>query len=161
MAQTITEKILARASGRTEVHPGEIVDTVIDLAMTQDITGAMAFPVFRELGVPVWDRKKIVVFIDHCAPPSTLLHTEYVAENIKFVEDYDIVHFYKMQGICHQILPEEGFVKPGMAIVGTDSHTTTYGAWGPSRQVSDLLKWSGSSQRDDSGCGCRKPFALR
>lgn len=130
MAQTITEKILAKASGRTEVHPGEIVDTVVDLAMTQDITGSMTFPVFRELGVPVWDREKIVVFIDHCAPPSSLLHTEYVAESIKFVEDYDIVHFYKMQGICHQILPEEGFVKPGMAIVGTDSHTTTYGALG-------------------------------
>ena len=65
MAQTITEKILAKASGRTEVHPGEIVDTVIDLAMSQDITGSMAFPVFRTLGVPVWDREKIVVFIDH------------------------------------------------------------------------------------------------
>jgi len=130
MGMTLTEKILARAAGREKVHPGEIVYVNVDLAMTQDILGALAFPAFRELGVPVWDRDKIVMIIDHCAPPSTLLQAGYVVENIRFAEDYGIKHFYKMQGVCHQILPEEGFVKPGAVIVGTDSHTTTYGALG-------------------------------
>jgi homoaconitate hydratase family protein len=68
--------------------------------------------------------------VDHCAPPSNLLHAGFVAENIRFAEDYGIPHFYNMKGVCHQILPEEGYVKPGMVIVGTDSHTTTYGALG-------------------------------
>jgi len=127
---TLVEKILARAAGREKVRPGEIVYANVDVAMTQDILGALAFPAFRELGIPVWDRDKIVMIIDHCAPPSTLLQAGYVVENIRFAEDYGIRHFYKMQGVCHQILPEEGFVKPGAVIVGTDSHTTTYGALG-------------------------------
>jgi homoaconitate hydratase family protein len=127
---TLVEKILARAAGREKVKPGEIVYVNVDRAMTQDILGALAFPAFRELGIPVWDRDKIVMVIDHCAPPSTLLQAGYVVENIKFAEDYGIKNFYKMQGVCHQILPEEGFVKPGTVIVGTDSHTTTYGALG-------------------------------
>lgn len=127
---TLVEKILARSAGQERVHPGEIVYVIVDVAMTQDILGALAFPAFRELGVPVWDRDKIVMIIDHCAPPSTLLQAGYVVENIRFAEDYGIKHFYKMKGVCHQLLPEEGFVKPGAVIVGTDSHTTTYGALG-------------------------------
>jgi 3-isopropylmalate/(R)-2-methylmalate dehydratase large subunit len=130
MEMTITEKILARASGRDHVRPGEIVETAVDLAMTQDILGAITFPMFRELGIPVWDREKVVVVIDHCAPPSSLLNAEFVAENIRFAEEFGITHFYNAKGVCHQILPEEGFVKPGMAIVATDSHTTTHGALG-------------------------------
>ena len=130
MGMTITEKILARASGRDRVCPGEIVETAVDLAMTQDILGAIAFPMFRELGIPVWDREKVVVVIDHCAPPSSLLNAGFVAENIKFAEEFDIPHLYYGKGVCHQILPEEGFVKPGMTIVATDSHTTTHGALG-------------------------------
>ena len=130
MGMTITEKILARTSGRKAVRPDEIVEADIDVAMTHDLTGTPTFRTFRELGVPIWNRDKVVVIIDHCAPPSNLLQASFVAENIRFVEDYKITHFYKMQGVCHQILPEEGFVKPGTAIVGTDSHTTTYGALG-------------------------------
>lgn len=130
MGLTLTEKLLAKAAGKNEVHPGEIVEAAVDLAMTQDITGAMTFQAFRELGIPVWDKEKVVVVIDHCAPPSTLMQTTQVAENIRFVEENDITHFYMMKGICHQILPEEGFVVPGRVIVGTDSHTTTHGALG-------------------------------
>lgn len=130
MGMTITEKILARASGRKVVRPGEIVEAEISVGMTTDISGTATLLTFRELGIPVWDKEKVVMIVDHCAPPSNLLHAGFVAENIKFAEDYGIPHFYNMQGVCHQILPEEGYVKPGMVIVGTDSHTTTYGALG-------------------------------
>lgn len=130
MGMTITEKILGRTSGRKEVRPGEIVEANIDVAMTQDLSGPATFRTFRELGIPIWNKDKVVVIIDHCAPPSNLLYASFVAENIRFVEDYGIPRFYKMQGVCHQILPEEGFVKPEMVIVGTDSHTTTYGTLG-------------------------------
>jgi len=130
MGMTITEKILARASGRKVVRPGEIVEADISVAMTTDISGTATLLTFRELKIPVWDKEKVVMIVDHCAPPSNLLHAGFVAENIKFAEDYGIPHFYNMQGVCHQILPEEGYVKPGMVIVGTDSHSTTYGALG-------------------------------
>jgi 3-isopropylmalate/(R)-2-methylmalate dehydratase large subunit len=130
MGMTITEKILARASGRKVVRPGEIVEADISVAMTTDISGTATLLTFRELKIPVWDKERVVMIVDHCAPPSNLLHAGFVAENIKFAEDYGIPHFYNMQGVCHQILPEEGCVKPGMVIVGTDSHSTTYGALG-------------------------------
>ena len=130
MGMTITEKILARASGQDRTEPGEIVNVSISLAMTQDMEGPKSFITFRELGIPVWDKDKIAVIIDHAAPPSNLLHTTFFAENVRFAEEHGIKHFYKLQGICHQILPEEGLVKPGDVIVGTDSHTTTHGALG-------------------------------
>jgi homoaconitate hydratase family protein len=130
MSMTVTEKILARASGRKEVRPGEIVEARVSVAMTTDISGTATLLSFRELGVPVWDAKKVVMVVDHCAPPGNLLHAGFVSENMRFAEDYGVRHFYNMQGVCHQILPEEGLVEPGMAIVGTDSHTTTYGALG-------------------------------
>ena len=130
MGMTITEKILARASGKKVVRPGEIVEADISVAMTTDISGTATLLTFRELKIPVWDKEKVVMIVDHCAPPSNLLHAGFVAENIKFAEDFGIPHFHNMQGVCHQILPEEGYVKPGMVIVGVDSHTTTYGAFG-------------------------------
>jgi 3-isopropylmalate/(R)-2-methylmalate dehydratase large subunit len=130
MGMTMSEKILARASGRSEVRPGEIVNASVSVAMTQDLEGPKTFRTFRELGIPVWDKNKVVIFVDHAAPPSNLLHAGFFAENLNFAEEYGIKHFYRLQGICHQLLPEEGLVKPGDVIVGTDSHTTTHGAFG-------------------------------
>ncbi len=130
MGMTITEKILARAAGRDKVRPGEILDVRVDVAMTHDQNGPLVFSAFRKLGIPVWDKDKVVIVIDHNSPPHSLIQTEGVAETIRFAQDYDITHFYNMKGVCHQILPEEGFVKPGVVVVGADSHTTTHGALG-------------------------------
>ena len=130
MGMTITEKIFARASGRTEVKPGEIVNAKIDYAMVPDGVCSLLNEGFRKLGAPVWDKDRAVIVIDHASPPCVVGHTKWVIDTIKFVEDFDITHFYNMQGVAHQIMPEDGFVTPGALIVGADSHTTTYGALG-------------------------------
>lgn len=130
MGMTITEKIFSRASGRDTVKPGEIVNAKIDYAMVPDGVVSLLSDGFRELGVPVWDKDRAVIVIDHASPPCVVGHTKWVIDTIKFAEDYDITNFYNMQGVAHQIMPEDGFVKPGALIVGADSHTTTYGALG-------------------------------
>lgn len=130
MGMTITEKVLAKAAGVKEVQPGEIVEAEISVAMIHEGLGFLVYPIFRDLGTPIWDTERVVAVVDHAAPPSTIEHAEWVTEIIAFVEEYGIKHFYNMQGVCHQIIPEEGFVKPGMVAVGTDSHTCTYGALG-------------------------------
>ena len=127
MGMTITEKILAHASGRTKVQAGDIVNAKIDIAMAHDGLGPLFFPSFRELNTPVWDKEKVVIVVDHASPPSTMVQAEWLAETVRFAEDYDIKHFYNMRGVAHQIIPEEGFLVPGMVAVGTDSHTCTYG----------------------------------
>jgi len=130
MGMTITEKILAAAAGKPAVQAGDIVQANIDVAMAHDGLGPIVFKAMRELGADVWDRDKIVVVIDHSAPPSALLHAELVQDTVAFVEDYNIKHFYNMTGVAHQLLPENGFVTPGRVLVGTDSHTCTYGGLG-------------------------------
>lgn len=132
MGMTIAEKILARASGRKQVSPGEIVEATIDVAMTHDIEGPMVVEGLRKLGVEkVWDPNKIVVVFDHQVPANSIdaalnhiMLREFVAEQ-KIPDFYDV-----FEGICHEVLPEKGFALPGRLIVGTDSHTTTYGAFG-------------------------------
>ena len=130
MGMTITEKILARAAGLPTVKAGQIIDVAVDLAMFHDGLGPLFYPLFRELEVPIWDPDKVAVVIDHASPPSSVLQTEWVTDTLKFVEEFKLPNFYNMQGIAHQILPEEGFIKPGNIVVGTDSHTCTYGALG-------------------------------
>lgn len=130
MKMTITEKVLAMASGRESVKPGDIITAKVDLAMTHDALGPLFYPAFRELGVPVWDKDKIFIVVDHAAPASSLHQAEWLAPNFSFVKDYGIKHFFNVQGVAHQLIPEGGYIKPGDVAVGTDSHTCTYGALG-------------------------------
>jgi len=131
MSSTISEKILARASGKKKVEAGEIVDASVDLAMSHD-NAALVSKVFKEIGVEkVWNPDKIVIILDHRAPANIIKAAEAHKSIREFVKSQDIKNFYDIgEGICHQVVPEKGFVKPGMLIVGTDSHTTTYGAFG-------------------------------
>jgi homoaconitate hydratase family protein len=130
MGMTLTEKIFARASEKAKVSPGEIVNAKIDYAMIPDGVCSLLNDGFRELGTPVWDTEKAVIVIDHASPPCIVGHTKWVMDTIKFVDDFNIKNFYNMQGVAHQIMPEDGFVTPGALIVGADSHTVTYGALG-------------------------------
>ena len=128
----ITEKILVSASRRSSVSPGEIVDANVDMLMVHDLTGPLAVKAFKKIGLKrIWDSQKAVVVLDHQVP----------AESVKAAELHKMMrHFAKEQniqiydvgkgGICHQVLPEKGHVLPGTVIVGADSHTCTYGAFG-------------------------------
>jgi 3-isopropylmalate dehydratase large subunit len=130
MGQTFVEKVFSRKLGR-EVKVGEIVEVVPDVAMSHDNTAAISLK-FKEIGVDRVFKPEIhVIVLDHATPAPTeqyALNHKMVRE---FVKKYEIPHFYDVNvGICHQVLAEEGFVLPGQIIVGSDSHTTTYGAFG-------------------------------
>jgi len=129
---TIAEKILARASSRKQVSPGEIVEAAIDVAMTHDIEGPMVVQGFRELGAKeVWDPSKIVIVFDHQVPANSIDAAMNHIMLREFASKQKIPNFYDVfEGICHVVLPEKGFALPGRLIVGTDSHTVTYGAFG-------------------------------
>ncbi|HSQ49539.1 MAG TPA: homoaconitase large subunit [Candidatus Deferrimicrobiaceae bacterium] len=128
----ITEKILAKASGKKEVHPDEIVDANVDMIMVHDLTGPLAVEAFKKIGTPkVWDNKKVVVILDHQVPAESVKAAELHKTMRNFAKDQNLT-FYDVGrgGICHQVMPEKGHVAPGNVIVGADSHTCTYGAFG-------------------------------
>ena len=129
----IIEKILARASGKREVFPGDIVEAKIDVAMIHDLTGPLAIKSFREIGAKkVWNEKRIVIILDHLVPASSVISAGLHKTVRVFAEEQNIKNFYDVGrgGVCHQVMPECGHVRPGEVIVGADSHTCTYGAFG-------------------------------
>jgi homoaconitate hydratase family protein len=132
MGMTLAEKILARASGRERVSPDQIVVARVDLAMSHE-NADLVRKSFLEIGLArVWDPSRIVIVFDHRIPAeSEKTATTHKAVR-EFVAAQGIEHFYDVGrgGICHQVLPENGHVRPGMVLVGTDSHTTTHGAFG-------------------------------
>ncbi|MBZ5728407.1 MAG: 3-isopropylmalate dehydratase large subunit [Acidobacteriia bacterium] len=132
MGMTLAEKILARAAGRETVAPDQIVVARVDLAMSHE-NADLVRKSFLEIGVArVWDPSKIVIIFDHRIPAeSEKTATTHKAVR-EFVAAQGIQNFYDVGrgGICHQVLPENGHVRPGMVLVGTDSHTTTHGAFG-------------------------------
>ncbi len=128
----ITEKILAKASGKKAVHPGEIVDANVDMVMVHDLTGPLAVEAFKKIGVPkVWDSKKVVVILDHQVPAESVKAAELHKTMRQFAKDQNLkIYDVGRGGICHQVMPEQGHVAPGDVIIGADSHTCTYGAFG-------------------------------
>lgn len=131
MSSTISEKILAKVSGKKEVLAGDFVEANIDMAMSHDNT-LLVLKIFKEIGLKkVWDPKKISIVLDHRSPANNIKTAENHNIIREFVHKQKISNFYDVgEGICHQVLPENGIIGPGMLIVGTDSHTTTYGAFG-------------------------------
>ena len=129
---TMSEKILAKASNKSNVEAGDIIIGNIDIAMTHDLTGPLSIQAFREIGTEkVWDSSKIVIPFDHQVPADSIVSAENHILMREFVEKQGIEHFYDVNaGVCHQVLPEKGHVLPGSVIVGADSHTCTHGALG-------------------------------
>lgn len=130
---TITEKILARAAGLDHVKPGEIINAKVDMAMANDITAPLAIKMFKRIGLKrVWDRDRIVLVLDHQIPADSVKSAELHKIVREFVREQGIEHLYDIGdgGICHQVMVERGYVRPGDLIVGADSHTCTYGALG-------------------------------
>ncbi|MBS7615456.1 3-isopropylmalate dehydratase large subunit, partial [Candidatus Bathyarchaeota archaeon] len=129
----IAEKILAFASGRDEVKPGEIVDAKVDVAMINEITGPLAIQAFKEIGtLSVWDRNRIVMVLDHQVPADSVKSAELHKIMRAFAKEQKIPFFYDVGygGVCHQVMVEKGHVRAGELVVGADSHTCTYGAVG-------------------------------
>ncbi len=131
MGRTLVEKILARASGKERVKPGEIVTCNVDLALILDSGGPRKiWPRLTELGVGVWDASKIVVVSDHFVPAVDAETAAILKLARDFVREFKIAHFYDMKGICHIVLTEYGHLQPGMFVCGGDSHSTMGGAFG-------------------------------
>ncbi|MFP4196389.1 MAG: 3-isopropylmalate dehydratase large subunit [Methanomassiliicoccales archaeon] len=128
--RTFAQKVLSMASGE-EARPGDVVNARIDLAMSHE-SAALVIRSFREIGAgSVWDPERVVILFDHRVPAYSTKAAQTHREIREFVKEQAIGNFYDLRaGICHQVLPEKGHVLPGDLIVGTDSHTTTYGAFG-------------------------------
>src|SRR5215472_3623086 len=132
MGMTMTEKILARASGRQEVKPGDLVLAKIDFAMGHDLTIPPAGKIMREqMGAEkVWDPKRVAVVQDHFQPAKDTASAVLGRMTREFARDMGIPWYFEVGqgGICHTVLPEHGLVLPGELVVGADSHSCTYGA---------------------------------
>ncbi len=128
---TLAEKILARAAGIERVKPQDVVTARVDVAMSHE-NADVVLRAFREIGVEkVWDPERIVILFDHRVPAESEKTAATHQRIRQFVLQQGIKNFYDMrEGICHQILPEHGHSRPGEIMVGTDSHTTTHGAFG-------------------------------
>ena len=139
MGMTVVEKILARATCQAAVKVGDVVEPAVDLAMSHE-NAALVINQFQEifegtgLDATVWDPSRIAIIFDHRIPAES----SKTATNQKKIRDFvaaqGITKFHDIRGdeggICHQILPEYGYVRPGYVVVGTDSHTTSHGAMG-------------------------------
>lgn len=139
MGMTIVEKILARATGQATVKAGDVVEPRVDLAMSHE-NAALVLNQFQEiysgtgLEAKVWDPGKIAIIFDHRVPAESSKTATNQKKVREFVGKQGITKFHDIRGdeggICHQILPENGYVRPGYVVVGTDSHTTSHGALG-------------------------------
>jgi 3-isopropylmalate/(R)-2-methylmalate dehydratase large subunit len=131
MPATLTEKILARATGRDAVSPGEIITIAVDLAMAHDSSGPRRWKARLEaLGVGLWDPSKVVIVSDHYVPAVDAESAAILKLTRDFARDYGVTNFYDMKGICHVILAQNGHARPGLVIAGGDSHSTNAGAFG-------------------------------
>ncbi len=133
MAMTITEKILAAHCGEKEVKPGQLINADIDVIMCHDVTTPPAISMLAEKGLDnVFDPDKIVVTPDHFQPAKDIQSAELLKRLDKWCKKNKIKNYYPVgkAGVCHALLPEQGHVRPGETLIGGDSHTCTYGAFG-------------------------------
>jgi len=130
MPATLAEKLVARAAGRSSVAPGEIVTCKVDLAMMHDSGGPRRVkPMLERLGAKVWDPSKVVVITDHYLPAHDDESRRIVHIARHWAANAGIQNLYDGEGICHVVLPERGHLRPGMFVVGGDSHSPTGGAF--------------------------------
>lgn len=128
---TISEKIFSRASGKN-AKANDFVTANIDYAMAHDGTSVLAVRSFREMGIEkVWNPDRIVIPFDHISPANNETAAALQHDIRSWIHEQGISNFYEVgEGICHQVFPENGFALPGKLVVGADSHSCTYGAFG-------------------------------
>lgn len=131
MGNTIIEKIIKHNTGASEVKPGDIVTVHVDRVMIHDIFIPFVAEKFEEMGFKkLWDPDRVVLIYDHLVPASQLDDTRHFRVGDAFAAKYGMKNVHRSDGICHQLMTEAGYVKPGDVVFGTDSHTTTYGCVG-------------------------------
>lgn len=131
MGYTIIEKILKHNTGVSDIKAGDIVTTNVDRVMIHDIFIPFVADKFEEMGfTKLWDPDKVVLIYDHLVPASQVDDTRHFRVGNAFVGKYGMKNVHRSDGICHQLMTEAGYVKPGDVVFGTDSHTTTYGCVG-------------------------------
>ena len=130
-SQTLAQKLIARAAGRTHVAVGEVVTCQVDLAMFHDSSGPRRLkPMLDELGAKIWDPSKVVLVLDHYVPAQDSDAQRIIQMTRDTAREWRLPHVIDSEGICHVVLPERGHLQPGMLCVGGDSHSPTGGAFG-------------------------------
>lgn len=131
MGATIIEKIMRHNTGIETAKAGDIVTVNVDRVMIHDIFIPFVADKFEEMGfTKLWDSDKVVLIYDHLVPASQLDDARHFQVGDAFVRKYGMKNIHRSDGICHQLMTEAGYVKPGNVVFGTDSHTTTYGCVG-------------------------------
>jgi len=125
---TLTEEIFSRRLGR-RVQAGDVVVAAVDYAMAHDVTGPLAIEAFRTLNAPLWDPERVILVFDHILPANTVAAAGLHRMIRDFADEFGVPNVFQ-EGICHQVMVERGYARPGGIIVGADSHSTTYGALG-------------------------------
>lgn len=130
MGATIIQKIIKNNTG-IDAKAGDIVTVNVDRVMIHDIFIPFVASKFEEMGfTKIWNPDKAVLIYDHLVPASQIDDTRHFRIGNEFVEKYGMKNIHRADGICHQLMTEAGYVKPGDVVFGTDSHTTTYGCVG-------------------------------
>ncbi len=132
MKMTATQKIFARHAGRGSVTAGELITADVDLVLGNDITSPVAIKEMKKAGERVKYPDKVVLVLDHFVPAKDIKSAEQCKTVRDFAAEQGIRHFYDVgrAGVEHALLPELGLIRPGMLVIGADSHTCTYGALG-------------------------------
>ncbi|MHB8231247.1 MAG: aconitase family protein, partial [Vulcanimicrobiaceae bacterium] len=131
MGMTLTEKILARHAGLERVEPGQIINARVDLVLANELSAAVSIGVMRSIAGAdrVFDPEKIALVEDHFVPAKDAQSANLAKMMKDFAREQNVKHFFDVGrgGIEHVVLPEQGLIAPGEAIVGGDSHTCTFG----------------------------------
>lgn len=131
MGYTLAQKIIMHHNGGVEVHPGDLVTVEPDFVVCHDIYTESLQKKFTGMGLTkVWNPDKIAIIHDHLQPPCLPKDPQNLEVGYELVRDLGIKHFHPTGGICHRLIPELGYAKPGTIVFVTDSHTLTYGAIG-------------------------------
>ncbi len=160
MPQALAEKILSHAAGHS-VHPGELVVVPVDMAMAVDSIAPSVISILRQkLAARIHDPGHVAMFIDHVAPAANVATADAQVAIRRFAAEEGVTRLYDVgRGVCHQVMIEERLIQPGQIVLGSDSHSTSYGAigaFGTGMGASDIaLAWA-------SGCTwLRVPETIR
>lgn len=131
MGHTLIERIIMKNTGQNNIEPGSIVVVKADKVMVHDIFMPFVAQKFEEMGFKkIYDPDKMVLVYDHLVPTAKIEDVRHFKIAEEFCRKYGVKNIHKSDGICHQLMVEGGYAKPGNIVFGTDSHTTTYGAIG-------------------------------